>query len=364
MKRWIGFEHGMGIGGWLTNFKRFTVIPLEKMLDLTKGDFEHFDTYITEEDVKYIASLGMDHIRLGFDQYVLEEAPYKFRDHILDLIENFIKWCQKYNLNVVLNLHKATGTYAPNDSEKVNLMDDLEEQNKFVDFWVRMEHRFKDYPKVAFELLNEVRNVAPYKWNNLVERTINEIRKISKSRVIVVGSSCWNSAFLLKELKVYDDENVVYTFHMYEPFPFTSQRGVLVENSCYYNREMPYPGDIEIYRDFIRTVEHRENPFPEYDRMDYRFVYDKLRPAKEFLDEHPDKILWCGEFGCIRHIKISDRENWFYDNIKFFKDNGIPYCVWNYLSTPYDGNKYSLVDDDYRKILSDRLLKIIQGNLN
>ncbi|MBQ9548282.1 MAG: hypothetical protein IJV01_03880 [Bacteroidales bacterium] len=42
-------------------------------------------------------------------------------------------------------------------------------------------------------------------------------------------------------------------------------------------------------------------------------------------------------------------------------EHGIPYCVWNYLSTPNDGNRFSLVDDDTRKILSPALLMIIQG---
>ena len=27
MKKFTGFEHGMGIGGWLTNYKRFNVLP-------------------------------------------------------------------------------------------------------------------------------------------------------------------------------------------------------------------------------------------------------------------------------------------------------------------------------------------------
>ena len=27
MKRFLGFEKGMGIGGWLTNYKRFNVLP-------------------------------------------------------------------------------------------------------------------------------------------------------------------------------------------------------------------------------------------------------------------------------------------------------------------------------------------------
>ena len=60
MNGFIGFEKGMGIGGWLTNYKRFNVLPPERRMLLTVGDFEHFDTYITESDVKYIASLGMD----------------------------------------------------------------------------------------------------------------------------------------------------------------------------------------------------------------------------------------------------------------------------------------------------------------
>ena len=361
MKRWIGFEHGIGIGGWLTNFKRFSVIPLEKMLDLTKGDFYHFDTYITEKDVKYIATLGCDHIRLGFDQYVLEETPGVFRDHILDLIENFVKWCIKYKLNVVLNLHKAIGTYAPDDSEKINLMTSKEEQKKFITFWVNMEKRFSAYPKVAFELLNEVRNVEPNLWNDLAQDTINAIREINKDRVIVVGSSCWNSAFLLEKLRVFDDENVVYTFHLYEPGIFTSQRGVLVPDSCYYNGIFTYPSDVEPYRDYIRTVEHREGLL-NYERIDKKFMYDKIKPAIDFTKRNPDKILWCGEFGCIKHIDIKSRENWFNDVIAILKDNHIPYAVWNYFSTPYDGNNYSLVNDK-RKIFSRRLKRIINGKV-
>ena len=45
---WPGFERGMGIGGWLTNYKRFNVLPIEKRLTLTDGDYVHFDTCITD----------------------------------------------------------------------------------------------------------------------------------------------------------------------------------------------------------------------------------------------------------------------------------------------------------------------------
>ena len=49
--------------------------------------------------------------------------------------------------------------------------------------------------------------------------------------------------------------------------------------------------------------------------------------------------------------------------IKILKENEIPYCVWNYLSTPNDGNRFSLVDDDERRILSEEMAKIIRGEV-
>ena len=143
MKKFIGFEHGMGIGGWLTNYKRFNVLPQDRRLCLTIGDMEHFASYITEKDVKYIKSLGMDHIRLGFDQIVVEEKPFVYREEIFKHIDNFISWCEKYGLNVVLNMHKAVGNYC-DIKEEVSLLDDDELQNRFISLWLAFEKRYKN----------------------------------------------------------------------------------------------------------------------------------------------------------------------------------------------------------------------------
>ncbi|MBR5742539.1 MAG: cellulase family glycosylhydrolase, partial [Clostridia bacterium] len=176
MKRFEGFEHGMGIGGWLTNYKRFNSIPEERRLRLTIGDFEHFAEYITERDVRYIASLGMDHIRLGFDQIVVEEAPFRYREEIFSHVDRFVSWCEKYGVNVVLNLHKAVGNYC-DIREKIQLLDDEELQARFIALWIAFEKRYADKKEIAFELLNEVRDVDPEKWNDLAEKTIRELRK-------------------------------------------------------------------------------------------------------------------------------------------------------------------------------------------
>lgn len=362
MKRFIGFEHGMGIGGWLTNYKRFNVLPLDRRLCLTVGDMEHFESYITESDVKYIASLGMDHIRLGFDQIVLESEPYVYRENIFTIIDNFISWCKKYGLNVVLNLHKAIGNYC-DIKEDVELLDDDGLQRRFTALWLAFEERYKDDNSVAFELLNEVRDVDPEKWNTLADKTVKALREKNKERKLIIGSTCWNSPRTLKHLRIFDDENIIYTCHIYEPFEFTHQQGVLQHETLYYNRKMPYPGDIERYRDYNRVVHGNDSSYEKYSVMDIEFMRDALKGAAEFAAAHPDKILWCGEFGTIRHANIKWRENWMRDVITVLKENDIPYCVWNYLSTPNDGNRFSLVDDDKREILSEEMASIIRGEV-
>ena len=136
-----GFERGMGIGGWLTNYKRFNVLPDKWRMKITVGDMEHFRSYITEADVKNIADMGLDHIRLGFDQIVVEESPYKYRDEIFEIIKRFASWCKKYDLNLVLNLHKSLGNYC-DIKEDVTLLESPELQDRFVALWREFEKRF------------------------------------------------------------------------------------------------------------------------------------------------------------------------------------------------------------------------------
>lgn len=362
MKKIENFSRGMGIGGWLTNYKRFHVLPEHRRLCLTIGDLEHFDTYITKRDIAYIAGLGLDHVRLGFDQIVLEEAPFTYRESVLRILRNFVSWCHTYGLRPVFNLHKALGNYCDVASERGRLMKEQPLMDRFVALWEMLEQEFHGDTDVIFELLNEVADAPAEAWNALAARTLAAIRRTNASRYVIIGGIHYNAPFALREVKVYDDPYVIYTFHCYEPFEFTHQRGVLQAEPLFYNRSMSYPSeDIERYRDYKRTVQGAQAPYAQYDRMDKAFLYDYLAPAKEFITAHPDKILWCGEFGTIRHADIESRENWMRDVIAILKEWDIPYSVWNYLSTPNDGNRFSLVDDDRREIVSERMARVIRG---
>ena len=93
--------------------------------------------------------------------------------------------------------------------------------------------------------------------------------------------------------------------------------------------------------------------------IDKEYLRAQLLPALEFKKAHPDKVLACTEFGTIRHCISRYRENWMGDLVSLFREYDIPYSAWNYCSAPYDGNKFSLVDEDSRRILSRQLAKAI-----
>ena len=362
MARAIGFERGMGIGGWLTNYKRFAVLPMEKRFIITIGDREHFDTYITEEDVIRIASLGMDHARVGFDQVVLEPNPYEYDEHIFDLLDTFAGWCEKHGLNAVFNLHKCLGNYC-GEVDELSIFDSEEYMDRFVALWIAIEKRFANRDFIAFEPLNEIKEARTDRWNKLARRTIKAIRDLNPDRKILIGGGNHNSYTTLKDIDIEENPNNIFVFHFYTPHEFTHQRGVLQPLWIFYNRNMEYPAPVKKYVEYEQCLGFETSNYDGFEMVDINYLRHRMQPVFDFAREHPDAMLYCSEFGVIRHCKLEYKENWMRDVMRLFKEHNISYCAWNYLSTPNDGNKFSLMDDDTREILSPELARIIRGDV-
>ena len=59
MKEFNGFQKGINLGGWISQFEKY--------------DEKHFESFITEKDIEYIASVKFDHVRVPVDYNVLED---------------------------------------------------------------------------------------------------------------------------------------------------------------------------------------------------------------------------------------------------------------------------------------------------
>lgn len=94
MKSFTGYMHGVNLGGWLSQCSH---------------SVEHYKSFISEEDIRKIADMGADHVRLPIDFECIETESGEPLPFGYVSISECIEWCEKYELNVILDVHKTAG---------------------------------------------------------------------------------------------------------------------------------------------------------------------------------------------------------------------------------------------------------------
>ncbi|SEH60721.1 Aryl-phospho-beta-D-glucosidase BglC, GH1 family [Ruminococcus flavefaciens] len=294
MKKINGFNKGINFGGWLSqcNYEK-----------------EHLDTFIIENDFKTIASWGADHVRVPFDYNILENSDRSFSEEGFGYLDKAVEYSKKYNLNIILDLHKTAGFsfdyYAENES---GFFDSEECQERFYRLWEEVAKRYGSMSSfVAFELLNEVTDASFIDaWNRIANECIRRIRKITKDTLILVGSYHNNSADTVQFLDAPYDNNVIYNMHCYEPLKFTHQ-------GAYWTTAI---------------IPEERIPFEESETSAEYF--EKLFSTAIAKAEEYNTGLYCGEYGCIDVVSPEDTVKWYKTINSVFEKHGIGRAAWNY----------------------------------
>ena len=324
------FHKGINIGGWLSQYEFIAQQPLT-----TQNLKNHFDSFITEKDIKQIAGWGFDHVRLPVSGYLLfNPDTLTLNKEPLSYIDQCISWCEKYHLNLVLDLHDLWGNVYGAMDKPMPLLTDSNLQKNFFCIWEQLTTHLKRETSVTvmFELLNEVSDASGYLWNKMYKEAIQRIRKIDASRPLLIGSNCQNSVAYLSQLDLYDDPNVFYNFHYYDPQVFTHQKAHFSEEMVEYNQTVTYPGDISGFVTYLK--EH-----PEY-HMKYSLVAEETRNDRQLMEKLLNNArnfvrysgcqLYCGEFGVIDSAPASEAVKWMKDLISILDSLNIGHALWNY----------------------------------
>jgi len=333
-------EHGINLGGWLSQCCH---------------EVEHYETFIKEEDIKQIAQWGMDHVRVPVDYEVLETEQGKPIEKGYGYIRQVLDWCVKYELNAIIDLHKAYG-YDFNDAgdgEKNNLFASEALQDRFVQLWVRIVSEFASYDNVAFELLNEVvEKENADAWNALIKKTVTAIRDIAKEAPIIYGGIQWNSVKTLKLLEIPEDENIIFTFHFYEPLLFTHQKAYWVPNMDP-KEDIFYPETMEYFCEKSKILGYQGEVVTkaEAKTMGVEFVREMIQEAIDAAKK-AGVGLYCGEFGVIDQAPLADTMRWFQDVHEVFEENQIGGAVWSYKKMDF-----GLIDEHY-DLIRDKLISL------
>lgn len=342
MKQFTGYKKGINLGGWLSQ------------CDHSKA---HYDSFLSEDDIRRISSWGLDHVRLPVDYELIETEQGDSVESGFQYIDSCLQWCEKYGLNMILDLHKARGYFFNEVERSLGFFEDAKLQEDFISLWEQFAIRYEKYSdRLAFELLNEVvdRNVAAA-WNRIAERTVKAIRKHAPSISILLGGVEYNSISALKMLPLPFDEHIVYNFHFYDPLIFTHQ-------SAYWIKEMPsnfstsYPNELAKYlaksKENLPEGQSRIYSTVRTDQVEYHFIENSFSEAVRVAEER-GVPLYCGEYGVIDQADIVSTLNWYTDVNRAFEKFGIGRAAWTYKE-----KDFGLLDKHYAPIFN-QLIKLL-----
>ncbi len=344
MKQFIGFQKGVNLGGWISQFAKYDPV--------------HFDTFITEADIANIAGLGFDHVRVPVDYNVLEDEDGNVREDGFRHLEDCRRWCAAHGLNMLIDLHECYGySFDPlKDMDRKAFFYDPDLQARFLNLWREIATRFAEYTdQVAFEPLNEVVlfDVADA-WNDLAGRWINMMTSIVPDSRLVVGGVCYNSVLTVPLLDLPVREGIIYNFHCYEPMVFTHQGAYWVDGMPEDFR-IGYPKTLAEYKAAGESLDADLGGavYTEGIReIGEDFFEDIFAPAikKAEADGVP---LYCGEYGVIDLADKSSTLRWLRDIHAVLSKYGIGRALWNYKEKDFgfQDEQFDAVREDFMRIL-------------
>lgn len=344
MKKLDGFKKGINLGGWLSQ--------------TSDGTKEHFDTFITENDIKTIASWNLDHVRLPVDyNFFQDETGMIFEDNFC-YITNCIDWCEKYGLNLLLDLHKTKGYSFDEGENEKGLFENENLITQFIELWEEFAKRYGERKNVAFELLNEVVNPDDNEmWMTVARKATAIIRFYAPEKKILIGGYHNNSVTAIKDLADPFDENIVYSFHCYEPLLFTHQGAYWVSEMDQKFR-MKYPVSRKAYFECLEKGVDNAERFSiadaalSGDEFNSRYFENLFSEAMNVAEER-EVALYCGEYGVIDLADTESTMNWLKDINATFEKHGIARALWNYKE-----KDFGLTDKKFDSVRSE-LIKLL-----
>ncbi len=285
----------------------------------------HFTKY-TKEDFENIKSLGADVIRLPINLHSMTNgAPnYELDPLFLRFLDEVIDWAEELEINLILDNH----TFDPSSNTDPNIGDIL------IPVWKNMSEHFKnrtDY--IFYEILNEPHGIDDVLWNEIQQNVIDAIRTNDSVHTIIVGPAGWNSYNNLKYIPEYEDDNLIYTFHFYDPFLFTHQGAGWTDPSLVPLAGVPFPHNSSRMPGFPSEL---EGTWVEYSFYNYQNegtigkVRELIDIAIQFKEERNVPV-FCGEFGVLMDNAVNnDRILWYQVVRTYLEANDIAWTSWDY----------------------------------
>ncbi len=317
------------------------------------------------QDFERIKAMGFDFVRLTVDPGPLLAADSKQRAEALTLLEHDIRIVTGTGLKVILDLHPVSQVKAWS-AEAIEVSPMVADRYRDVVAATASMLARVGTDRTALELMNEPQfypcdGDGGRDWDEMLTGLVRAARSAAPDLTLVVSGACGGNITGLTQLVParLADDRLLYSFHFYEPLPFTHQ-GVGDAKDV---RGAPWPVDqasiAQALADSERLVQQDQKLTPatraaalakvhdylqDYgaggwteDRLETRF--DQVRSWAKQNGVPTDRLL-LGEFGVTAMQQgrggalDADRFVWLDAVRRAAEGLGAAWCYWEY-SNPY-----------------------------
>jgi hypothetical protein len=329
---------GIGLGSWL-NLEHFMLgLPgseggLRRLLSELYGPerasqfWEAYRTALVDEaDVRLLASLGVNAVRLPFNYRLFEsdDAPGVFDPRGFEHLDRAVALCRKYGILAILDLHAAPGGQNP-DWHSDNLRGEslfweyADFRRRAVALWKHVAAHYRDEPWVGgYDLLNEPVVLHPDRAvvDRFFAECIREVRSVDPHHLMFVEGDTYARDFTM--FAPFEDPNVACTFHLYPMF---------------YEAELPPgPGRLGALDELLRRV----------------VTFDDLQ-------DRLGRPIWCGETGALRAPDPDGQLALLADYLEVLERRGISWSLWAYKDARAMGAVAPAADSPWMKLAARAL---------
>ncbi|TPL93347.1 cellulase family glycosylhydrolase [Mesorhizobium sp. B2-3-12] len=333
--------------------------------------------FLNEDDLKALKDAGFDFLRMPVDPSpFLSDKTSGLRDELYASVLDSARMINRAGLKVIVDMHLIPA----GGSRKIGMaevMDDPVTFDRYVEMVRRMARTLagEDPGKVAFEPMNEpivdCDSDGTSLWPDRQRKLFAAARASATKLTLILTGACYSSASSLQKIdpKAIPDDNVIWTFHSYDPFLLTHQGATWAGDFIPYVTGLPYPltavpkAELDVTLDTIRARIKAEAPWA---RQSGLLAYLDEQVASM---DSPDRLLglmdapfkaveaWAkangikpeditlGEFGMIRQeygnayvMPAQYRAAYVRDMIARAEAHGFSWSVWSY------GGAFGIVD--------------------
>ncbi|MES0195849.1 cellulase family glycosylhydrolase [Mesorhizobium sp. M0011] len=372
------FRRGVNAWPWFSLTREF---PAPRT-DYDWPPFQSQRPVPTPDDLRRLRRTGLDFIRLPVDPGPFLAADATTRGRLLDMLDAAVTATLHAGLGIIVNIQANAATHYWNPDRMVSstAAPAFDLYRGLVGELAGRLARFQP-GRVALEPVNEpAQACASNVWSQIQLSLLTAARASAATLPLVVTGGCGSMVSGLNALDpapLSPFEPILFTFHFYEPYPFSHQGAPWMREPVYRSlNNVPWPasaGSLEQTLASVRARMAQDTETPEdakqaayaetervlkvyFDAQPDRWFVDKyLRQVRDWGDAHglaPERIIM-GEFGALRTdaryvaAPNPDRVRYIADVRRSAEELGFAWALWDL----FDG--MGMMDDTTRALDPD-----------